>query len=450
MVNRLHLGIAVALVVTCLLLAANAHAALVGYWDFNEGSGRIAYDFSPNNNTGDFKGTGSSYEAGRFPTDTALRINSGANFVEVPHSASLASITNQFTIAMWVREMGGTNYGHLVTTTNDYASRRWLFQTGAWSGQNAYVWSDADNRWHKSLGWSSNFDTWTHVALTYDGTSLRGYRNGALMSTQGVSGGADFPSFTQAILLGGGTAGNSSYNGRIDDVVIFNSVETDLAAIMAGTHPDMVRSNWLAGQEWSKRISIGRTGGAPYNAVYSTTSDTAPGGPTVGVLANGGTTARLWGTGTASSATTVNMQWRARYEDELDFAGGGLVSDVLDLTGIAALGGSATDEFVLAMSYQSTLPTYLAFWDDAIDEWIPAVDGNFGGTANYLGETAFLAGTHGLGDYGYQYDGQAGQWYAWAVLNHNSQFAVFAVPEPGACLLLLLALTCGLLVRWRR
>ncbi len=464
MVNRSQLGAAVALVVAFLLFAANAHAALVGYWDFNEGSGTTLRDFSPNNNNGTFGGTHPTWQinggATSAPGDNSLRFSGGTTFVTVPHSPSLANITNQFTIGAWVYEHGNTNYGHILVTTNNASNRNWLWQTdSSGGGDQNYIWSTTVGAWQKPLGFTNPNNVWRHYTFTYDGTlgsnQLKAYVNGNFQSQYTISGSANFPTFSgaagvAALYIGGWLAGGSSYNGRIDDVVIFNSVETDFAAIMAGTHPDMVRANWLAGQEWSKRISIGRTSGAAYNAVYSTTNDATPGGPTVGVLVDGGTTARLWGTGTASSATTVNMQWRARYESELELDDGGLVSDVLDLTGIAALGGGATDEFVLAMSYQSSLPAYLAYWDAAIDEWIPAVDGNFGGTANYLGETAFLAGTHGLGDYGYQYDAGNDTWYAWAVLNHNSQFAVFAVPEPGTWLLLLSAFACGALLRRRR
>jgi formylglycine-generating enzyme required for sulfatase activity len=84
-----------------------------------------------------------------------------------------------------------------------------------------------------------------------------------------------------------------------------------------------------------------------------------------------------------------------------------------------------------------------ATYGTADDRWVRAVDGNFGGTPNFLGNQPYSAGYFSLGNYGVDTANQV----VWAVVNHNSQFA--AVPEPGT-LALLAAGAIGLLTAVRR
>ena len=75
----------------------------------------------------------------------------------------------------------------------------------------------------------------------------------------------------------------------------------------------------------------------------------------------------------------------------------------------------------------------------ADDSWVRAVDGNFGGTPDFVGDHAFSSDYFVLGDYGVD----TADHTVWAVVNHNSQFA--AVPEPSTFVLLGMA-AIGLLV----
>lgn len=229
----------------------SASAALVGYWNFDEGSGPTANDFSPNGNDGTLGGTTPTWviaggNTGNL-TDHALRFFGGTTYVEVPHSPSLASVTNQFTIGAWVYEHGNTNYGHILVTTNNAANRNWLWQTDNSSGADqSYIWSTTDVAWQKPLGYTNPNDQWKHYTFTYDGTlgsnQLKRYVDGVFASQYTVSGSPNFPDFSgggaAALYIGGWLAGNSSFNGRIDDMVIFNTVE-NAGSIMDGTHPEM-------------------------------------------------------------------------------------------------------------------------------------------------------------------------------------------------------------------
>ncbi len=108
---------------------------------------------------------------------------------------------------------------------------------------------------------------------------------------------------------------------------------------------------------------------------------------------------------------------------------GEVISDIVDLT------GTINDVFVLQMNYDESFllgdeaDTYLAWWDGL--GWVNAVMGNSSGTP------AFLLGAYDnnltVGRYGVDTDNNV----VWAVLDHNSSFAVVSiVPEPGTLMLL--------------
>jgi len=179
--------------------------------------------------------------------------------------------------------------------------------------------------------------------------------------------------------------------------------------------------------------------------------------------------------GAAGEQADVSMSWRSRTATEKTRAGGGLISEVVSLTGIAPSGGAdhQTDVFVLQMRYDPGqllhiwgLTELQAAAEDRLylgcldlgtdglfgttdDGWTRAVDGNIGGTPHYVGEQAYEPSYFALGDYGVD----TANHEVWAVLNHNSQFAVGqsgAVPEPST-ITLLGAGAIGLLVAaWSR
>lgn len=161
------------------------------------------------------------------------------------------------------------------------------------------------------------------------------------------------------------------------------------------------------------------------------------------------TAARILG-GTASAAAILHGSF-AGLSPALNDAG--RASDVLDLGGLPILDPATgrTDMFVLELGLAGSLGggDYLAWLDPATTLWVNAVAGNVGGVARFVGDrpydpaTDFVLGTYGIDTVGGT---------AWAVLNHNSSFAI--VPEPSAQASLLAAgATAALLsigARWSR
>ena len=191
------------------------------------------------------------------------------------------------------------------------------------------------------------------------------------------------------------------------------------------------------------------------NLASTVTSTTGSGGQ--GMV---GSTATILD-GTASGAATVSMAWRtAVAQPSGGGASEGFVSDVVDLSGMTIVDGQThdgsvhTDTFALEMSYDPAAVTartglselaaaeagdivmdYLDLGSSGVagstgSQWELAVAGNFGSTNEHFVGVGAWDGDMTLGDYGVDVDTHT----VWAVVNHNSEFAV--VPEPSALVLL--------------
>jgi hypothetical protein len=236
------------LAVSAALLPGTAQASMVGFWNLNEGSGTTASDFSANNNDGTLAGNGGKlplWVAGHTGNtgDYALSFNdSNWNrnvWVKVNDSASLhigSADNKSFTIALWVYDIGSYYAYPLYDGTT--GTRNWFFQSGADTGNDAYFWSDTKTGFRTTFGAAYGLDDWHHLAVTYDGTTVRSYIDGVAKGTKSTT-----TSFTNWYALYIGNKAESTgqwdpFGGCIDDVVIFNSVE-NVTDIMNGTQAEM-------------------------------------------------------------------------------------------------------------------------------------------------------------------------------------------------------------------
>ncbi len=146
--------------------------------------------------------------------------------------------------------------------------------------------------------------------------------------------------------------------------------------------------------------------------------------------------------GTLSEASTLQVSFKETSLALNDYR----VGDVVILSGMGSLDPQSGDFFVLQIRVEVSGRNnlFLGWLDEATGLWVNAVEGNLGGgEAHFVGERAYNAATDAvLGYYGFD----LGSGTFWAVLNHNSEFAV--VPEPGAWALLGVA-GAGALA-WRR
>jgi hypothetical protein len=192
---------------------------LVAAYSFNAGSGTTVADASGNGNTGTI--TGATWSAaGKY--GNALSFNGTNNFVTVNESASL-DLTGAMTLEAWVNpsalgstwrcvllkeQSGGLIYALYANTDTNRPSGH------------VYISSEFDTRGTAALA----TNTWTHLAVTYDGTTLRMFVNGVEASNKVVGG--NIKTSTGALRIGGNSVWGEYFSGLIDEVRVYNRALT--------------------------------------------------------------------------------------------------------------------------------------------------------------------------------------------------------------------------------
>jgi hypothetical protein len=202
----------------------------VASWDFNECQGTTLNDSSGNGNVGTLTNASAgtcaesgstSWYLGRTGKFNASVYFDGSNdYVSVADSNSL-DLTSAFTISAWGNLAGTGAEGDSVVLSKGL--------TASAENYSLYVQDDGDigleyynGGWYSKIFSVPSFSTgtWYHYVLTYDGTNLRAYRNGALLGVQALSSSPVANSGT--LQIGGVTAYNNRWQGQLDDVAIYS------------------------------------------------------------------------------------------------------------------------------------------------------------------------------------------------------------------------------------
>ena len=199
---------------TALAGGIKVEAEPIASWNFNEGSGSVVYDSTGNNNIGYLEGGISWTEAGH--SGSALYFDGLSGRINIPKTESM-DLTEQVSLEAWINR-DGTQNGTIF-------SRNGPFYLGV-----------QDNRLFAGVtcghseGWTFVQGTtqlevgqWYNVAMSYDGTNLRGYVNGVQEDIQPRTG--EMVVRSQQPYIGWGEPGQDQYfKGTIDDVKVHPSV----------------------------------------------------------------------------------------------------------------------------------------------------------------------------------------------------------------------------------
>ena len=176
-------------------------------------------DASGNGNTGTISGA-SWTTAGKF--GGALSFNGINNLVLIPNSASL-NVSAAMTLQAWVFP-SATQSGwrtilqrevdaYSLNASNDAGP---LFPAGGGIFGGSGTWISGTS--------ASPVNAWTHVALTYDGATLKLYVNGVQAASQARTGAVQ--TNTNPLRIGGNIPYGEFFQGLIDEVRVYNRALT--------------------------------------------------------------------------------------------------------------------------------------------------------------------------------------------------------------------------------
>jgi hypothetical protein len=213
---------------------------LVAAYAFDEGSGSSAADASGNSNTGQING---ATWASTGKDGGALSFDGVNDSVTVADSAPL-DLTDGMTLEAWVKPtLLGGSWRTVLLKEQAGGLAYALYAHTSSLGPSVHL-SSGGNEPRARSATAIAVDTWTHLAGTYDGVTLRLYVNGTLVVSQAASGA--ITTSTGAIRIGGNTVWSEWFQGLIDDIRIYSrsltptEVQTDMQTPVADTTPPTV------------------------------------------------------------------------------------------------------------------------------------------------------------------------------------------------------------------
>lgn len=205
-----------------------ATAGLQSYWKLDEASGN-ALD-SKGAVSGTPSGTvtqGTVDTPANVGTLTSYAFNDGV--VDFGNVYDFA-VTASFSVECWVKRTGASelNNGRIVTTENAARTDGWAL--GIDDAATVYAGLRRPNSDAQASSPAGAFGAWDHVAMTYDGATLIGYRNGVGGTGQAIGGLVTAAADT--LRIGRQLAATRYIVGRVCHVAIYN-VAVPAATLLA-------------------------------------------------------------------------------------------------------------------------------------------------------------------------------------------------------------------------
>ena len=187
---------------------------LVAAFNFNEGAGTTVADKSGTGNNGTITAATWSPD-GRF--GSALSFNGTSAWVTVPDAASL-DFTTAFTIEAWLNPASITAWRTVVLKESGSRLAYGLYGVNGSSRPSGWIQTTRDYFVNSTTALAVN--TWTHVAYSYDGATLRMFINGTQVAT--AAGPTALTASAGPLRIGGNAIWGEYFSGRIDEVRLYN------------------------------------------------------------------------------------------------------------------------------------------------------------------------------------------------------------------------------------
>jgi hypothetical protein len=223
--TRTILSVSIYLIFASISMAVEE--GLVGYWPFDEGSGKVAKDASGTGNDGQFVNN-PKWVNGKF--GNALELDGNSSYVAVPDNETL-NITSDLTIMAWFNPNDVLTSRRMMSKNNSIFV---IFDFGDPNSVELLVKPNNDFVESKTKDWKVG--EWYHFAGTFDGKTLRVYINGELEGENDI--GQKIATSNLELWIGADDLGNPDayFPGIIDEVRIYNKTltEAQIKEAMAG------------------------------------------------------------------------------------------------------------------------------------------------------------------------------------------------------------------------
>jgi type II secretory pathway pseudopilin PulG len=213
-----------------------SEGSLVGYWKLDDGSGNHANDSSGNGNDGDLihMEPGQDWVTGH--VGGALNFNGSDEYVRVDHDQTF-NIANRITLVAWINPDNASTWRTIVSK---FAYVPYCRKDLYWFLNNykigAFLAGPCTSDWTPNVSISTGI--WTHVALVYDGSAMKMYKNGVSSATIAASGSLMLAqsSSDEDFFLGRNDEWGSYFDGKLDDLRIYgwSLIDAQIGALYSG------------------------------------------------------------------------------------------------------------------------------------------------------------------------------------------------------------------------
>lgn len=206
-------------------------------YTFDSDSGGQVFDSSGNGNNGLIVG-GVTYEAGK--QGLAARFSSSSMHIVCDSQALNVQGWTNITVSMWAMPVSLTTYSCIIARgqyTAGSTSSGFMIRTPGYSGYpgiDAYMYTNAGAQMSVSYAPRTQANVWYHIVMVHDGQTMKLYINGALASSSTAPGPRALYDISGSKMVIGTCAatpfmywGDQYFNGRVDDLRIYNRALTD-------------------------------------------------------------------------------------------------------------------------------------------------------------------------------------------------------------------------------
>jgi chitodextrinase len=288
----------------------SAPSGLVAAYGFNEGAGTTVTDASGNGNNGTISGA-TWTTSGRY--GNALVFNGTSALVTINNATTL-QLSTAMTLEAWVNPSTVSSaWRDVIFKAND---NYFLEGTSTTSSRPAIGGTFASSSLYGTTALAVN--TWTHLAATYDGTTMRLYVNGTQVSSQAQTGA--IASSTNPLQIGGDSLYGQFFQGTIDEVRIYNvaltaaQIQTDMNAPISATpdtQPPTAPTNLMASAVSSSQINLNWAASTDNVGVTGYLVQRSPGAGSTNFIQIATPTGTNYSDTSLTAATTYNYRVQA-------------------------------------------------------------------------------------------------------------------------------------------